>query len=221
MNPKFFLVALIVFGLSAYIYSVSPRMKAKINRQPEAAGVDDLFLERWSPRAMSGQVVTDEELMPLFEAARWAPSSSNEQPWRFLYARNGTPEWNMFFDLLVPFNQGWCKNGSVLVMILSKRTSSRGGINKCHSFDTGSAWQNLALEGYMKGLVVHGMAGFDYEKARVVLNVPEDFDIEAMCVVGKHADASVLSKELQAREKPSGRKALNEIVSEGLFNFKE
>lgn len=215
------LIALIVMALSAYIYSVSPRVKNRISRQPEVAGVDSLFYDRWSPRAMSGQMVTDDELMPLFEAARWAPSSSNEQPWRFLYARNGTPEWNLFYNLLVPFNQEWCKNGSVLVMILSKQTSSRGGINQCHSFDTGSAWENLALQGHMKGLVVHGMAGFDYEKAKTVLKIPADFDVEAMCVIGKPADMSVLSKELQAREKPSGRKALHEIVSEGLFNFKE
>jgi nitroreductase len=221
MNPKFIVVALIVFGISAYIYSVNPQIRAKINRTPEVAGVDSLFYERWSPRAMSGQMISDDELMPLFEAARWAPSSSNEQPWRFLYARNGTQEWNTFFDLLVPFNHGWCKNGSVLVMIMSKRSSMRGGINQCHSFDTGSAWQNLALQGHMKGLVVHGMGGFDYEKARAVLNVPADFDIEAMCVIGKPASADVLSKELQAREKPSGRKALHEIVSEGKFSFKE
>ncbi|CAN5144167.1 nitroreductase family protein [soil metagenome] len=219
MNPKIILILLIIFGLSASIYSVSSRIKGKINRKPEVAGVDSLFWERWSPRAMSGQMVSDEELMPLFEAARWAPSSSNEQPWRFVYARNGTTEWNMFFDFLVPFNQEWCKNGSVLVMILSKKTSSRGGVNQCHSFDTGSAWENFALEGHMKGLVVHGMAGFDYEKARELLKVPADFDIEAMCVVGKPGDVKVLPKEMQAREKPSGRKALNEIVAEGAFSF--
>ena len=221
MNKKFILPVLIIFGITTSIYSVNPRAKAKINRQPEVAGVDSLFYERWSPRAMSGKVVTDDELMPLFEAARWAPSSYNEQPWRFLYARNGTSEWNIFFDLLVPFNQEWCKNGSVLVVILSKKTSSRGSLNQCHSFDTGAAWQNFALQGHLKGLVVHGMGGFDSQKARVVLNVPEDFDVEAMCVIGKPADASVLSKDLQAYEKPSDRKALHEIVAEGSFRFEE
>lgn len=221
MNTKIILPALIVLSTSTSIYSVNLRATAKMSRQPEVAGVNALFYERWSPRAMSGKVVTDDELMPLFEAARWAPSSYNEQPWRFLYARNGTAEWNIFFDLLVPFNQEWCKNGSVLVMILSKKISSRGSVNSCHSFDTGAAWQNLALQGHSKGLVVHGMGGFDYEKARVVLNVPADFDVEAMCVIGKPADASVLSKDLQAYEKPSGRKGLKEIAAEGPFNFKE
>jgi nitroreductase len=220
VNSKFILNAFIIFGLSAHICCVNACIKA-INRTPEVAGVDSLFYQRWSARAMTGQMISDEELMPLFEAARWAPSASNEQPWRFLYARAGTPEWNMFYDLLVPFNQEWCKNGSVLVMIISKKTSFRGGINQCHSFDTGSAWQNLALQGHMKGLVVHGMAGFDYEKARIVLKVPKDFDIEAMCVIGKPADIQVLSKDLQTREKPSDRKALQEIVSHGSFNFKE
>lgn len=221
MNPKFILVTLIVFGISASIYSVNPRIKAKINRQPEITGVDSLFYERWSSRAMSGQMVTDEELMPLFEAARWAPSSYNEQPWRFLYARNGTPEWNLFFDFLVPFNQEWCKNGAVLVVICSKNPSDHGGLNITHSYDTGAAWQNLALQGHLKGLVVHGMGGFDREKARTMLKIPADFDVEAMCVIGKPADTQVLSKDLQAIEKPSGRKALHEIVGEGLFNFKE
>lgn len=220
MNWKFVLVVLIVFGLSTYVYRVDACIKASISRVPEVAGMDSLFYER-SSRAMSGQAINDEELMPLFEAARWAPSSSNEQPWRFLYARVGTPEWDLFYDLLVPFNQEWCKNGSVLVMILSKETSSRGGINHCHSFDAGSAWQNLALQGSIKGLVVHGMAGFDYEKAHTALNVPADFNVEAMCVIGKPADIQVLSKELQVRETPSNRKALREIVSEGLFSFKE
>ena len=159
--------------------------------------------------------------MPLFEAARWAPSSFNEQPWRFVYARNGTPEWDILFDLLVPFNQEWCKNGSVLMVILSKKTSSYGGFNKCHSFDTGSAWENFALQGSLKGLVVHGMGGFDHEKAREVLMIPQDFEVEAMCVVGKPANAKVLSKELQEYEKPSGRKALGEIIAEGIFSFKE
>lgn len=222
MNLKCILVSLIFFGISAHIYTVTARIKAKINRQPEVAGVDSLFYERWSPRAMSGQMVSDEELMPLFEAARWAPSSFNEQPWRFIFAKKGTERWNDFMDLLVPFNQEWCKNGSVLCIMVSKKNFTHNGTpNSCHSFDAGSAWENLCLQGHMKGLVVHGMAGFDYEKARTMLKIPADFDVEAMCVIGKPADATVLSKDLQAREKPSGRKALNEIMGEGIFNFKE
>lgn len=221
MNLIFFAICVPLIALNTSIYSVNPSAMIKTNRQPEVAEVDSLFLNRWSARAMSGQVVTEQELMPLFEAARWAPSSSNEQPWRFIYAYRGTGEWDTMFDLLVPFNQEWCKNGSVLVVMVSKRVSKNGGVNRCHSFDTGAAWQNLTLQGYMKGLVVHGMGGFDYERAQKVLNIPNNYQVEAMCVIGKPADVKVLSTDLQAREKPSGRKALYEIVCEGTFNFKE
>lgn len=222
MNPKFILVALMIGGLSVYTYSVKPPMRAKINRKPEAAGVDNLFLDRWSPRAMSGDMVSDDELMALFEAARWAPSSYNEQPWRFVYAKKGTANWDVFMDLLVPFNREWCANGSVLCVIISKTTSSyHDQPNLCRSFDTGSAWENMALQGNMKGLVVHGMAGFDYEKAKMVLNIPDEYQVEAMCVIGKPGDKRMLPKDLQQNEVPSSRKALHEIVREGTFGFKE
>lgn len=220
MNPKLSLLALILLGVCGLVYA-GVKSKKKTGRKPEATGVDELFVDRWSPRAMSGEGISNQELMPLFEAARWAPSSYNEQPWRFIYAHRGTAEWDVLFDLLVPFNQEWCKHGAVLVVIASKKTSSRGTPNECHSFDTGSAWENLALQGSLKGLVVHGIAGFDYEKARTALTIPADYQVEAMCVIGKPGDVSMLPKELQSREKPSGRKPLHEIVSQGVFSFKE
>jgi len=186
-------------------------------RKPEHV-INSIFVNRWSPRAMSGDEVSDEELMPLFEAARWAPSSYNEQPWRFIYAKKGTPEWDVFFDLLVPPNQTWAKNAGVLVVIVSKKTFSKNDKpNTVHSFDAGSAWENLALQGAHDGLVVHGMAGFDYDKAREVLGIPEDFQIEAMAAIGKHGELEVLSLELQNMEKPSGRKPLSEIAYRGKF----
>lgn len=177
-----------------------------INRVPESSGVDSLFLERWSPRAMSGLAIADSDLMALFEAARWAPSSYNEQPWRFIYAKNGTPEWDIFMDLLVPFNQSWCKNGSVLVVMVSKNSSDHGGLNGSHSFDTGAAWQNLALQGFLKGFVVHGMGGFDYDKARIMLQIPDDYTVEAMCVIGHPGALAMLPEQLRSAEKPSGAK---------------
>lgn len=219
MNPKIIAILFVIFGVSGL--ACSPRHRSKINRQPEAIGVDSLFLERWSPRAMSGQMVSDDELKALFEAARWAPSCFNEQPWRFVYAKKGTSQWDIFMDFLVPFNQEWCANGSVLCVMISKKNfTHNGNPNDCHSFDMGAAWENLALQGHMKGLVVHGMGGFDYEKVRSVLNIPDDFQVEAMCVIGKPADRKVLSKDLQAMEKPSDRKALHGIISEGTFDFK-
>jgi len=191
----------------------------KISRNPEFAQVDSLFLERWSPRAMSGKEVCNEDLMALFEAARWAPSSYNEQPWRFIYARKGTAEWDVFMNLLVPFNQAWCKNGSILVVMVSKNNSANGEFNGSHSFDTGSAWENLALQGSLKGLVVHGMSGFDYEKARLALHIPDDYTVEAMCVIGHPGSITMLPEQMQTMEKPSGRKKINEIVCQGSFKF--
>ncbi len=81
-----------------------------------------LILNRWSPRAMTGEEMTDEELMPLFEAARWSPSSYNNQPWRFIYAKRGTPAWKTFLNLMIEFNQSWTKNAAALVVVVSKKT---------------------------------------------------------------------------------------------------
>src|SRR6266704_1137246 len=116
--------------------------------------IEPIFYRRWSPRAMSGEPLSEQELMRLFEAARWAPSTYNEQEWRFLYARRDTPHWLTFFDLLVKGNQAWCRNAAVLVVVLARKTFTRNGKpNPVHLFDTGSAWQNLALQATILGLV--------------------------------------------------------------------
>ena len=123
--------------------------------------VHPVFLNRWSPRSLTGEEISDEELFTLFEAARWAPSNYNIQPWRFVYAMRGTPEFENFFSLLVDFNKGWCKNASALIVAISAKTSAGSGgkvmDNVTHSFDTGSAWENLALQASKMGLIVHGM----------------------------------------------------------------
>ena len=180
--------------------------------------IDSLFLDRWSPRAMTSEAITEEELFTLFEAARWAPSSYNNQPWRILYARRDTPQWPLFFDLLVEFNQSWVKNAAALVVFISKTTFDHNGEPAAtHSFDTGAAWGNLALQGALKGLVIHGMQGFDYDKARTALNIPEGFTVEAMAVIGKPGRAEDLPEKLQQRETPSDRRKLNETVFEGPY----
>ncbi|MGH7802401.1 MAG: nitroreductase family protein, partial [Thermodesulfobacteriota bacterium] len=135
-------------------------------RKPEYP-VDEIFLKRWSPRAMSGEEISEDELMSLFEAARWAPSSYNNQPWRFLYARRNTKNWELFFNLMTEGNKIWAKKAAALIVIASKKTFDyNGSPSRTHSFDAGAAWQNLALQGSLQGLVVHGMQGFDYDKAR-------------------------------------------------------
>src|SRR5687768_11066759 len=182
--------------------------------------IDKLFLDRWSPRAMSGEPVPHEELMILFEAARWAPSSYNNQPWRILYARRDSEHWPVFFDLLVEGNQAWAKNAGALLLFISKTTFDfNGKASITHSFDTGAAWENLALQGWIKGFVVHGMQGFDYERARTVLKIPEGFRVEAMVAVGFPASPEVLSERQRKKETPGDRRKLEQTICEGPFCF--
>jgi nitroreductase len=180
--------------------------------------IESIFIIRWSPRAMSGEPLSDADLNRLFEAARWAPSTYNEQEWRFLYARRETPHWDTFFSLLVEGNQQWCGNGAVLLVICSHKVFERNGKpNPVHTFDTGAAFENLALQGAQMNLVVHGMAGFDRGKARALLNVPDDYDVEAMAVIGRPGNPDDLPEALRDREVPTGRKPVAEIIGEGAF----
>ncbi len=182
--------------------------------------INSLFLKRWSPRAMSGEALSEQDLMTLFEAARWAPSTYNEQEWRFLYARNGQKHWNDFFGLLMQANQVWCNKAAVLVVVLSKKTFTMNGKpNPVHTFDAGAAFENLCLQAADMGLVAHGMAGFDRDKARTQLKVPDDFAVEAMIAIGKPGDPASLPSELREREIPTNRKPVAEIAREGSFNF--
>jgi len=187
-----------------------------MNKRKSHYSIEPLILNRWSPRAMSGEMVSDKQLFTLFDAARWAPSSYNSQPWRFLYAKRETPYWDTFFNLLVHFNKRWTEKAGILVLILSKKNFEHNDkFSRSHSFDTGAAWQNLALQGHALNLVIHGMSGFDYEKARETLNIPNDYAIEAMCAIGHKAPSSTLPPDLQEMEKISDRKPLRDLVFEG------
>ena len=140
--------------------------------------VHSLILNRWSPRSMTREELTDDVLMSLFEAARWAPSSYNNQPWRFIYARRNTEHWDRLFDLLVEANKVWAKNAGALVVVIARKNFEHNEKPaRTYQFDTGAAWENLALEATSRGLAVHGMQGFDYEKARKDLQVPDNFDL--------------------------------------------
>ena len=190
-------------------------MKQTIQRTPDHP-IDPLILHRWSPRAMSGEKIDDEILMSLFEAARWAPSSYNGQPWRFIYAKRETPHWERLFNLLIDFNKGWAVNGAVLGVIVARKTfEANNKPSRTHALDTGAAWENICLEGTSRHLVVHGMEGFDYDRARTELNVPDEFEVLAMFVVGKPAPKETLSPELQKKEGTSTRKPISEFIKEG------
>lgn len=180
--------------------------------------IEEAFLRRWSPRAMSGESLSDQEIATLFEAARWAPSSYNEQPWTFCYAKRDTPAWETFFNLLIPFNQSWCKDAGMLIVALARMNFSHNGTpNAAHLFDTGAAWENLALQGSKMGLVCHGMTGIKFDEVKPALNVPADFAVAAMIAVGKPGDPANLPEGMAAREVPSPRKPVTEFVREGGF----
>lgn len=182
--------------------------------------MDRLFVDRWSPRAMSGEGIPEQDLMTIFEAARWAPSSYNNQPWRILYARRESEHWPLFFDLLASTNKVWAKNAAALLLIISKTTFDHNAKpSVTHSFDAGAAWENLALQGFKMGYVVHGMQGFDYERARSVMNIPDAFRVEAMAAIGRPGEKESLPEELQARECPNERRSLDQTVCEGPFSF--
>jgi nitroreductase len=167
---------------------------------------------------MSSEELADEELMSLFEAARWAPSSFNNQPWRFVYAKRNTEHWDGLFGLLVDFNKSWAKDAGALVVIASRKNFEYNeSPSPTHQFDTGAAWENLALEASARGIVAHGMGGFDHDRARKELEIPDGYDVLAMVAIGRKASKDRLAPELQARELPSDRKPLSEIVMEGRF----
>jgi nitroreductase len=169
---------------------------------------------------MNGKPIPDAALKSLFEAARWAPSSYNNQPWRFIYAKRDTKHFDVFMDLLVEGNKVWCKNAAVLVVVVARTTFEHNNKPcRTHSFDTGAAWENLAIEGEHQGLVTHGMEGFDYAKAKKMLNVPDDHEVLAMIAIGNPAPKETLpSPELIKIEVPSlTRKKIEEFIMEGSF----
>jgi len=195
-------------------------MADTINGRTAQHGADQLFLERWSPRAFTGEPMPQAMLDTLFEAAGWAPSAFNGQPWRFVYAHRGTAAWDPLFEALILYNQGWVKNASVLIYVLSDRFRRREGAepspNPWHSFDAGTAWGYLALQAHRLGWAAHGMAGFDKAKAFEAVGAdPEQFNVEAAVAVGKVADPSILDEPYRSREVPSQRNPVSSFAFEG------
>jgi len=182
--------------------------------------IEPMLYRRWSPRAMSGETLNDEEIMSLFEAARWAPSSYNAQHWQFLYTTRGSAHWEKYLGFLVEGNFAWAKNAGLLIVLVSRTTTERDGNPvRTFSFDAGAAWQNFALQSSAMDLVSHGMQGFDYEKARTELNVPDDYSVEIMIAVGKPGEIDKLPASAREKETPNSRKPLADIIIEGNFRI--
>lgn len=182
--------------------------------------VEKLIVDRWSPRAFDESEIPQEDLDVIFEAAGWAPSAYNVQPWTFLYARRGDANWDLLLSQLIEFNQSWAKDASALVFIVSDRfmRSDKGNTeNHSHSFDAGAAWALAALQAQALGYHTHGMTGLKFGEAEKALNIPDDQRLEAAFVIGKAADKQRLPDFLQEREVPSHRKPLSEIAKPGKF----
>lgn len=195
-----------------------------VDRTP-AYPINPVFTERWSPRAFTDETISEETLLAFLEAAHWAPSAYNIQPWRFIYARRGTPAWPKLLGILNEFNQGWAKSASALVLFISRTTwlppkADSAQPVPSHSFDTGAAWGYFALQASMAGWAAHGMTGFDHDAAYKTLGIPADWAVEAVAAVGRrNPDASGLPEGLRSREAPSPRSSIRELSAEGEFKF--
>lgn len=181
-----------------------------------------LIRSRWSPRAFSDRPVEKEKLQSLFEAARWAPSSMNEQPWRFIVGQKGDKTWQKIHDALVEFNQNWAVNAPVLIVNLGKRTFTYKGRENVHyMYDTGQAVAFLVIEAVNQGLVAHQMGGFHAEKLVEFLDIPEDFKPISVTAVGYQGDPETLPADLHKSEfRERERRHLEEQVFSAKFGVR-
>lgn len=184
------------------------------------APIHELIRERWSPRAFSDKSVPPEILRSLFEAARWAPSSNNEQPWAYLVAMKEDAEnFAKIVGVLVEFNADWAKHAPVLALSVAHLKTERDGKpNRVALHDVGSANAQLTFEANSRGLFVHQMAGFHSEKAREAFGIPVDWEPVAAMAIGYPGNPDSLSQKLRERElEPRTRKALKEFVMSGTW----
>ena len=178
--------------------------------------IHDLLRRRWSPRAFSERMVEPEILRSLFEAARWAPSSNNEQPWHFIVGtKSEVTAYDRLFQCLKEGNKKWAFRAPVLMLSVARLNFEDEGIPNRHALhDTGMAAFSLTMQATALGLVVHQMAGFEIDKARTDLEIPSEFEPVAMIAVGYPGDPSELPDYLRERElKPRERNAIGKFVS--------
>ncbi len=176
--------------------------------------------QRRSGRAYSGDPVEPEKIKSLFEAARWAPSSMNEQPWTYIYATKDQPElWHKLFEALMEGNQVWAKDAPLLVLSLARKKFSRGDhINQAATYDLGGANAFLSLQATAMGLNVHQMGGFRKEKVIKSLNIPDSFEPIVIMAIGYSGDPGKLPENLKKREQsPRYRMEQNEFVMNKSF----
>jgi len=180
-------------------------------------------MQRWSPRDFNGAPMPEEKLLTMLEAARWAPSSYNIQPWRFIYVQREDASWDDYCELLVPANTKWATHAAALVFILSDtlmpiREDKPASQSSTHSFDAGIAFAHLALQATMLGYHTHAMAGVEREKARSRLEVPERYAIEVAVAIGSRAQDVDDTGSASNANTPSQRHSLASISGAGTFS---
>ena len=196
--------------------SFEDRGKSVENKRVAEFGIDPLFIDRWSPRAFDPTPIPDDTIRTIFEAARWAPSCYNDQPWLFHYATSER-ELEIFRGLLAEFNQQWAINAPVLCFLFARRRFAHNDKpNDWAVFDCGAAWMSMALQARMLGLYTHAMAGFDRDKAYETLGVSKD-DYQVVCAIalGMYGDPEKLPDDMKKRETPSGRNPLSNMTVKG------
>ena len=183
--------------------------------------VHPLIETRWSPRAYDSRPVESDKLQRIFEAARWAPSSSNLQPWYFLVGFKGDDVYAKIFGTLVEFNQLWAGNAPILVVAITKTTNTRGEPNAYNAYDLGQAMAMLSIQSTYEGVFVHQMGGFNATEAERILDIPEEYKVLTVFTLGYISDKTELHPNLQKAEvSPRTRRPVGESVFTGSFGQK-
>ena len=183
--------------------------------------VDPLFIDRWSARALHPDPIPDADLMTCFEAARWAPSAFNAQPWRFIYAHRDGADWQDLFNLLNVKNRQWAYRAGAIVFIASRKDfifQDQAFPVDSHSFDTGAAWGSFAHQAHLLGYSTRAIGGFDRKAAPGVLGLPDNYRVETAVAIGRRGGKEGLPETFHAQEFPSERRPLAQFVFAGRFH---
>jgi len=176
--------------------------------------IHEIIAKRWSARAFSTKPVEKSKLLSILEAARWAPSSRNEQPWRYIiFTDANRNEMDKARSVLLEIND-YAKRAPILICAITKKTYTDTGVyNRLHFHDLGAANENMFLESFNQGLIMHEMGGFDREKARKVFDVPDDYEVGIMIAIGYQDSHEILPKRFKEKaDLPRERKPLSEIA---------
>lgn len=190
--------------------------KAKTNHP-----IHELLVKRWSPRAFDDKKIDKEAVQRMFEAARWAPSASNEQPWNFIVGEQGDETFKKIFDTLVEFNQLWVKTAPLAGIAVGKKNTSKNKPNDWSWYDVGQAMAHLSFQATHQGLFIHQMGGFDRDKARELFDIPEGFEAISAFAIGNMGDYKLLHPNLQKLEiQERERKNIEEFIFSNKFGEK-